>query len=268
MSHAGGAPPVGIKKKQTAIAAADVPRLFNDACFEQLAIIGRLPDTADRQRFGESIREAARIYAEDARRATIGKVRDEIASLYKAAEHKRYDRAAMLLANLSPEACTYLEALELPGPRGAGLRLPTADKLRDPKRRDEACEMIERLCRIGGGYVVGRKRSPGKRSKTWRPLLFAPVPDKHPPKREAELQFVMNLQLAWLEAVGKPPTATVNPSRPDRPFANLVKKCLKLANAHADAVGLINELRSRRNQERKCLTDLRRRQRREARETK
>jgi hypothetical protein len=257
---------VGSKKRQTAIAAADVPRIFNDACIEQLAIIGRLPDTADRQRFGESIREAARIYAEDARSATVGTVRDEIASLYKAAKYKRYDRVAMLLV---PEARTYLEArLELAGPRAAGLRLPTADELRDFKRRDEACERIERLCRIGCSYVQGRKRSPGRRSKTWQPLLLAPVPDKHPPKRAAELQFVMHLQLAWLEAVGKPPTATVNPSRPDRPFPNLVRECLELAGAHADAVGLINELHRRRKDERKRLAHLRRRHRREAKETK
>ena len=74
----------------------------------------------------------------------------------------------------------------------------------------------------------------------------------------------MHLQSAWLEAVGKPPTATVNPSRPDRPFAILVKKCFQLAGARADHVGLINELRRRRMVERKRLADLRRRQRREA----
>ena len=175
----------------------------------------------------------------------------------------------MLVANLSPEARVYLEAqLKLPGPRKAKLRFPSVRALRDASRRDKACEMIERLCRISGGYVEGRKRSSGKRSKTWRPLLFAPLPNEHPPKRAAELRFVMHLQLAWLEAVGKPPTATVNPSRPDRPFPNLVRKCLKLVGARADAVGLINELQRRRKDERKRLAHLRRRQRREAMEAK
>ena len=65
---------MGVKKRQTAIAAADVPRVLNDACIEQLGIIGRLPDIADRQRLGESIREAARIYAEDARSPDVGTV--------------------------------------------------------------------------------------------------------------------------------------------------------------------------------------------------
>lgn len=105
--------------------------MLNDACIEQLAIIGRLPDTANRQRFGESIREAARIYAEDARSPSVGMVRDEIASLYKAAEYKRYDRVPVLMANLSPEARAYLEArLKLPGPRKTKLRFPSVRALR------------------------------------------------------------------------------------------------------------------------------------------
>ncbi len=247
---------MGIKKKQTAIAVTAVPHVFNDACIEHLAIIGRLPDTADRRRFGEGIREAARIYAKDASNPTVGTVRDEIAALYKGAERRRYDLTAMLLAHLSRPAHDYLtNRLTLPGPIKAGLRLPTVEELYDPNDRNKACEMVERLCR------TGIKRRSGKRSTTWQPTLFAPAPDKHPPKRAAELRFVMHLQLAWLEAVGKPPTATVNPSRPDRPFPNLVKKCLELAGASADHVGLINELRRR-------LAELRRRQRPEAMEVK
>jgi hypothetical protein len=220
---------VGSKKRQTAIAAADVSRVFNDACIQQLATDYRLPDTADRQRFAEGIREAARIYAKDARSPTVGTVRDEIASLSKAATRRWYERTAMLLANLSPQARDYLGGrLRLVGPRRAGLRLPMVEELRDHGQRDEACEMIERLCTRGGRYVEGRKRPSGNRSRTWQPTLFAPVPDEHPPRRAAELRLVMHLQSVWLEAVGKPPTATVNPSRPDRPFANLVKRAWSL----------------------------------------
>ena len=256
---------MAIKKKRTAIAAADVPRVFDDACIERLAIDGRLPATADRRRFGEGIREAARIYAEDARSPTVGTTRDEIAALYKAGEHRQYGCVAILLSDLSRQAHAYFtRRLKLPGPAKAGLRLPTIEELNSPSERDQACEMIERLCRIGGSYVEGRERSSGERSKTWQPVLLAPLPEEHPPKRAAERRFVMHLQSAWLEAVGKPPTATVNPSRPDRPFAILVKKCFQLAGARADHVGLINELRRRRMVERKRLADLRRRQRREA----
>jgi hypothetical protein len=260
---------VRIKKRQDPIAATDVPRVFNDVRIEQLAAIGRLPDGADRQRFGESLRQAASIYAQDARSPTVGTIRDDIASLYDAARRRQYDRAAMLLEGLSPRARAYLEdRLKRPGLRAARLKLPPANALLNPVRRDQACEMIEHLLRIGGSYIEGRKRSSGERSKTWQPVLFAPIPKEHPPKREAELRFVMNLRLAWLEAVGKPPTATVNPSRPDRPFANLVRECLKLVGAHADAVGLINELHRRRLDERQRLADLRRRRRREAKEAK
>jgi hypothetical protein len=156
--------PVGNRKKQDGIWASEVLRVFNDARIEQLAAIAQLPDSADRQRFSESIREAARIYAEDARNPTVGMVRDEIAALYKAAERRRYERAAILLAELSPQAGDHLTfGLEFPGAQAAGLRLPTFDELRDPKRRDEACDMIERL----GGYIEGRKRPSGKRSRTW-----------------------------------------------------------------------------------------------------
>jgi hypothetical protein len=145
-----------MRKRQTAIEAADVPRVLNDARIEELAIIGTLPDTADRRRFRESVREAARLYARDARGPTAGMVRDEIVSLYKAAEHKRYDRVRELVASLSPDARAYLERrLSLPGPSKAKLRMPSGRKLLDASRRDEECEMIERLCRIGGSYVEG-----------------------------------------------------------------------------------------------------------------
>jgi hypothetical protein len=72
-----------------------------------------------------------------------------------------------------------------------------------------------------------------------------------------------HLQSAWLEAVGKPPTATVNLSRSDRPFANLVQECLNLVGA-PDA----DEVRRRQRDERRRLADVRRRQRREAKEAK
>jgi hypothetical protein len=258
------------KKKRQAIAAADVPRVFNDERVEQLAAIGQLPDSADRRRFGESLREAALIYARDARSPTVGTIRDEIAALYNAVELRKYERAAELLARLSSQAHCHLTArLKLPSVRDAGLKMPSVEELLDPARRDAACDMIERICRVGVRYVEGRRRSSGKRSKKLQPVLFAPLPNEHPPKREAERQFVMHLQSAWLEAVGKPPTATVNPSRSDRPFANLVRECLMLVGApQADAVGLINKLQGRRRKERRRLADLRRNRRREAKSVK
>ena len=258
------------KKTQRTISTDDVPRVFDDPCIDRLARVGELPASADRQRFAESVRDAARIYARDAREPTGNQVREEIEKLHRAALRRQYERVADLTEALSLEACQLLEAREFtPGFSAAGLKMPSSNDLRDPARREHSCDVLRGFCSLGGAYVAGRMRRTGRQSTTWKPLLHAPAPIKHPPKREAERQFVMHLQLAWLEATEKSPTATVNPSQSDRPFANLVRECLRLVGAgHADAVGLINELHQRLLYERRRLASLRRRRRREARESK
>ncbi|WP_439370968.1 hypothetical protein [Bradyrhizobium sp. DASA03120] len=270
-------------KKHLAIAEADVQRVFNNACMARLAKY--LSPDMNPALLAEGVRQAASIYTREVRLHTVGEVRDKIKALYQAAERRQYDRVAVLRAQLSPETLRYLEArLSRTGPRAAGLRLPTEQELRDPKRREYACKMIERLCRVGGCYIQGRTRPSGRRSVTWQPHLRGPAQSRyHVPelteanaddplpefteanaldaggvtdvldpaarsaKRELERRFVMNLQLAWLEATGEKPTATVSPSDPDRPFANFVHECLRLVGAsHADAVGLINDLSRQR----------------------
>src|SRR5262249_23934952 len=102
------------------------------------------------------------------------------------------------------------------------------------------------LCQFGGAYGEGRRRGPAKRSRTWRPLLYAPQLCRNFPKRAAELNFIIWLQIGWLDATGKLPSLAANPDRPGR-FARMVRECLQLVGAsHADAVGLINELNKRR----------------------
>jgi hypothetical protein len=236
------------KKKVYPIAVDEVPLKFDEERIEQLAGIGGLPNSADRQRFADSVREAARIYARDARKPSEKNLRDEIERLHRAASRQEYKRVADLMRALSPETRRSLDArASRPGFMTAGLKMPTLKALRDPARREQACDVVRRFCTLGGCYIAGRRRRSGKQSATWKPLLYAPKPIKRPLRREAERQFVMHLQLAWLEALGKRPTATVNPSRSDRPFANLVRECLRLVGAsHADAVGLINELSRRR----------------------
>jgi hypothetical protein len=49
------------------IATEEIPRIFDDACIEELAQIGKLLAFADMKRFAEAIREAARIYATNVR---------------------------------------------------------------------------------------------------------------------------------------------------------------------------------------------------------
>jgi hypothetical protein len=226
-----------IKKTKRAITADDVPCVFDAACIARLADIARLPDRADRQRFADGIREAASTYAEDARKPPANAVDGEIERLYQAASQHEYEQVALLIDALSPEIRQRFETREAtPGFQNAGLKFPSLETLRDPARRERACEVVRRFCSMGIG-------------SRGRPLLYVSSERiKRPPRREAELRFVMNLRVAWLEAAGEVASATVNPARPG-PFARFVRECLKLVlrmdAPHADAVGLINELHER-----------------------
>jgi hypothetical protein len=240
------------KKARPIIAAEDVPRIFDDACMQALAKTAKLPAGADTAAFGEDVREAARIFARDARIPSSNELRTEIEELHKAvdpAEPRQWDRLATLLEGLSPKA------RDLLNDRGArpALRteLPSADAVRDPERREAAYDGIAKLCQLGGRSVKGRRRPSGKRSRpTWRALLQAPEPQRNFPKRDAERDFVMWLRSAWLDATGDTPASTARHSDASRkigPFARFARECLHLVGAgNADAVGLINELKRRR----------------------
>jgi hypothetical protein len=91
---------VASTKLRNPIAAANIPQTFDDSCIDELADIGRLPEGADRKRFAEGIREAARIYARDARTPTDNELNAEVAALYGAAKRKRYGQVAVLLEKL------------------------------------------------------------------------------------------------------------------------------------------------------------------------
>jgi hypothetical protein len=217
------------------IATAAVQRHVDNA-------IAELPARADRKRFAESVREAADIYAKQTRAPTDNKLRAEIAALYRAAKRKRLGHVAELFETLSPEARRLLRN------RASRLsfKLPASQWPHDTAQQQQACEVVLKLCQRGGKYVEGRQRPSGKRSRAWRPLLVGPKPRRNFPKRDAELNFIMWLQVAWLEATGQWPSRAANAARPG-PFARMVRKCLELVGAgHADAVGLINELNRRR----------------------
>jgi hypothetical protein len=89
-------------KARRTIAAEDVDRVFNDKYIERFA--ARLPTGADRRRFANAIREAARIYARDAPEPTVNELRAEIAALYYAADRRQCDRLAIRIERLSPKA--------------------------------------------------------------------------------------------------------------------------------------------------------------------
>jgi hypothetical protein len=205
--------PVPGKKRQHAITADDVPCVFNETCIARLADIAKLPEDGDRQRWGDGIREAARIYALAMRKPDATAVRHEIEKLHRAAEDREYDRVAALLEALSPQALRKLTEREVtPGfmaaelksssvmehpddkiarkPRHvlrpveehveyepAGLKLPSAQELREPATRDVACEIVKLFCTAGVELVEGRMRPTGRRSaSTWQTVLYAPVP--------------------------------------------------------------------------------------------
>jgi hypothetical protein len=224
------------RKARHLIASTDVDRVFDDACIDRLMQIAKFPAGGDKKTFAEGIRDAARIYVRDANEpATVNELTDEIEMLWHAANERQYDELASMLGALSER--TRNELNERGRRRAPAILVPIPDAVRDAVQRDRACDIIVRICEIGG-------RDNGS---SWQPLLYAPDRKPRFPKRKVERDFVMHLRLAWLHATGKPPTATVNPSRPNRPFANFVRDCLQLVGAsHADHVGLINEISKRR----------------------
>jgi hypothetical protein len=223
-------------KGRNVIAAEDVDRVFDDKLIAELA--SELPADADRQRFTQGIRDAAHIYARDAREPTVNDLHCEIEKLHRAAERRRYDQLAVRVECLSPKARNLLNT------RGArlGVMLPSPEALRGAQH-EEACAAIAKLTQFGGADRKGRKRPGGKRSRlTWRPLLYAPERQRNFPKREAERNFAMWLAAAYRDAVGQLPARTAD-SRAPGPFARMVRQCLRLVGAaNASAVELINEL--------------------------
>jgi hypothetical protein len=226
------------QKARRLIAVEDVARVFDDACVERLAREGRLPAHANKERFAAGVREAARIFARDARDPNANMLHDEIGGLYWAAKRRLYEEAAQCVQVLSARARALLTT------RGT---LPSSAALLDPIQRESACATIERLCARGGRE---RLRSDGKGRPLWRPMLHAPVKRRNFPRRDAERNFVMWLQIAWLEATGvrAPQTARhADAGRGLGPFAGMARECLRLVGAaDVDVVELINELRRRR----------------------
>ena len=225
------------------IRASEIEHVFDAPCIARLARTGKLPAHADLRLFGEGVREAVRIYARDARTPNANTQRRQIVELHKAAAGRRFEKVAELLRELSPTARDFLNER---GSRTLSISLPEPEDLLDGARREEACVTIERIAGYVGSYVEGRMRPSGVRSRTWRTTLYAPEPRRHFPRREAERDFLMWLSLAWLDAVGEPPSLAVNSDRPG-PFARMVKECFELVGAgHIDVTGLINEQNRRR----------------------
>ena len=246
-------------RSERAIAVDKVPAIFDDRCLRDLACVLKLPAAADFCRFATSVRGAVRAYALAVRVLSANDLYREVETLYRAADREQYGELARLLDCVPAEARAWLdERGKRPGFQSIygkmGVKLPLANDVRSPAHREQACKLVRLLCTEGGGIIEGRRRPTGRRSRTYRTLLYAPIPRRHFAKRDAELDLVMSLQSAVHSATGQMPALTAHHDSPG-PFARMTQKVLCLAGApHADAIGLINELhRRRREMQRRAL---------------
>jgi hypothetical protein len=227
----------------------ELPGIFDDKCIQQLVRIDHRLRTANIKVFAAGVLKAAELFVGDASTATDNEVHYEVDGLLRAAERavrarKRkdvaYEDVAVRIERLSERTRTLLND------RGWA-RLPVPQVLRDSAGQCAACEIVARLCRIGACWQEGRRRPGGKQSMTMLSVLHAPMLQQHPARREAQLNFVMWLRLAYLEATGTPPPPTAHAGRPS-PFAKMVQVCLDKLQAGANAVEMLNELHQRRNE--------------------
>jgi hypothetical protein len=221
-----------MRKDRRIPAPEELPRIFDDEFIRSLAHTAKLPLHADIPRFETAILDAARQYVAEKANPSDKAVGDEIKALYSAANRHRYKETATRISKISERTLGLLKSRG----KDRGLAVPEPEAFTDPARQKGACETIVRLLRTGWEY--------GK------PLLYTPEPpawepSRRAPRRKAELDLIMWLGVAYLEATGMPPTHMANPYRPG-PFARMVQACLEEIAPGANAVELLNELHQRR----------------------
>jgi hypothetical protein len=201
----------------------DLPRILDDKFIESLAQKAKLSRAANREMFAATIRDAAHRFVTTMAIPREAATRREISGLYSAADRHIYKETARRIGQLSPETRAFIQK------RGNRRRtIPRPAAFANPARRDKACEIIVRLLRVG--------------MNRGKPLLHAP----RPPRRNAELDLIMWIEVAYYEATGMKPALTANRQRPG-PFARMVQDILnEVAPGGADAVGLLNKLQRRR----------------------
>jgi hypothetical protein len=217
-------------KQRRIPAPKDLPRILDDNFILGLVQQAKLSCTANIPRFSAAIRDAAQRFVTVMAIPRELVMRDEIRGLYSAADRRRYRETARRISQLTPQTRVFIKKRgDRPTVR---LAIPNTQAFNDPASRDEACETIVRL------LCVGMERG--------KPLLHAPQPQPRPPRRKAELDLVMWLEVAYLEATGMMPPRTANPNRPG-PFARMVQTYLDRIAPGANAVEMLNELHRRRS---------------------
>ena len=132
--------------------------------------------------------------------------------------------------------------------------IPTATEILSPATRQSAVERFRLILSYGGSIVAGRKRSGGRRSRSFKPLLRLPERiELGCPRGEAEREFVQWLAVAYVEATGRSPPRTANYNIAIRgPFPRFVHQCFELVGAPTGNVTrLLNQYGAARRRDEK-----------------
>jgi hypothetical protein len=229
-------------KNSRAIAEYAVDQVFDAAKVQSLAVLARLPTGCDLDRFGERLRMAARTYAQNALQESTNQQNREIAELYRRADRRDYEGLAKAVEAMTPSVRILLaERRARLGERVPHWRIPEVAELHDPVTCAQATEGLLALLEQGGRTGEGRMRPTGRRSRSWFPDLYAPHASRAEPRREAERELVLWLQVAVAETGAKVPV-TAHHDKPG-PFACMAAEVLQLVGAtgSANAKGLAIE---------------------------
>src|SRR5262245_34756378 len=217
------------------IAIDEVEGVFNDEIVKELAQPLKPPADPDIARFAQSIRISARIFLEAKCRLSAPQFRAVIQRLYQLNTRAEdgNDRTARALARavdaMPADVRQWLRSGITLYPRN----IPTATEILSPPTRQSAVERFRQILSWGGRVETGRKRSGGRRSQSFRPLLRLPERvEVGRPRGEAEREFVQGLALAYVELTGRPPPRTAHHNIDIRgPFPHFVHRCFELVGA-------------------------------------
>ena len=228
-------------QKKTAITSPEVVQLL-----ERLQRIISFETPADRSRFKTSVVADVHAYQAERDRLHSGRIGNAIEHIYKLAfqaEAKRtnaYERLAQEISGLHQDVRAFLRSRH-----ASHIRLPLAEELLIPNKREEAVRNLLSDLRIGEKIVRGRNRPRGKQSKSLVPLLWKPTSGGPGRKSKfAEEWFVVCLSISYNEATGRRPPAVAHYNSRS-PFVTFVEECFEavgIATPHSSAVRAINEV--------------------------
>ena len=238
------------------IAISDVESVFNDEIVKELARTLKLPADADIARFAQSIRSSAINFLKEKDKLNFSQLRTAIERLYQLNTRAEdgNDRTARALARavdaMHADVRQWLLSCNTPHHRN----IPTATEILSPLSRQSAVKRFRLILSYGGRVVAGRKRSGGRRSRSFKPLLKLPEQSKRGrPRGEAEREFVQWLALDYVVATGRPPPRTAHYKIDIRgPFPDFVHRCFELVGAPTGNVTrLLNQYGAARRRDKK-----------------